>query len=139
MPQTIRARFRPPSPFGQCPNIGDANLVGASLSGAILLPSSIQVKESISGSVVPLAMFLFSMLLLKGFSSWPNSSASSSSPSFSAFEKCAQCSFIFKPEVLGCHFPFLVHFCPNPDGLCQLRPAAVLKFGEIEMKWQKSH
>ena len=29
------------------------------VSGAILLPSSIQVKESISGSVVPLAMFLF--------------------------------------------------------------------------------
>ena len=28
------------------------------LSGAILLPSSIQVMESISGSVVPLAMFL---------------------------------------------------------------------------------
>ena len=27
------------------------------LSGAILLPSSIQVSESISGSVVPLAMF----------------------------------------------------------------------------------
>ena len=27
------------------------------LSGAILLPSSIQVTESISGSVVPLAMF----------------------------------------------------------------------------------
>ena len=33
------------------------NLSGASLSGAILLPSSIQVTESISGSVVPLAMF----------------------------------------------------------------------------------
>ena len=27
------------------------------VSGAILLPSSIQVTESISGSVVPLAMF----------------------------------------------------------------------------------
>ena len=27
------------------------------ISGAILLPSSIQVTESISGSVVPLAMF----------------------------------------------------------------------------------
>ena len=29
------------------------------VSGAILLPSSIQVTESISGSVVPLAMFHF--------------------------------------------------------------------------------
>ena len=28
------------------------------VSGAILLPSSIQVTESISGSVVPLAMFI---------------------------------------------------------------------------------
>ena len=30
----------------------------ASLSGAMLLPSLIQVTESISGSVVPLAMFV---------------------------------------------------------------------------------
>ena len=30
----------------------------ANVSGAMLLPSSIQVTESISGSVVPLAMFL---------------------------------------------------------------------------------
>ena len=30
------------------------------VSGAILLPSSILVTESISGSVVPLAMFLLS-------------------------------------------------------------------------------
>ena len=30
------------------------------VSGAILLPSSIQVVESISGSVVPLAMFVLS-------------------------------------------------------------------------------
>ena len=34
------------------------------LSGAILLPSSIQVTESISGSVVPLAMFFSSLLCL---------------------------------------------------------------------------
>ena len=30
------------------------------VSGAVLLPSSIQVTESISGSVVPLAMFVLS-------------------------------------------------------------------------------
>ena len=30
------------------------------VSGAILLPSSIQITESISGSVVPLAMFFVS-------------------------------------------------------------------------------
>ena len=33
------------------------------VSGAILLPSSIQVTESISGSVVPLAMFLMNNAL----------------------------------------------------------------------------
>ena len=32
-------------------------------SGAVLLPNSVQVTESISGSVVPLAMFLTNFLI----------------------------------------------------------------------------
>ena len=36
-------------------------------SGAILLPSLVQVSESISGSVVPLAMFILSVVDLSYF------------------------------------------------------------------------
>ena len=32
MPQTIRARVETPTPYGQCPNRGDANFKGASLN-----------------------------------------------------------------------------------------------------------
>ena len=35
---------------------------GTNASGAMLLPSLVQVSESISGSVVPLAMFMFRVL-----------------------------------------------------------------------------
>ena len=40
------------------------------VSGAILLPSSIQVMESISGSVVPLAMFTTEVLLPNFYEVW---------------------------------------------------------------------
>ena len=41
-------------------------IFATNVSGAILLPSSIQVMESISGSVVPLAMFIFEIACQEG-------------------------------------------------------------------------